>query len=267
MVKKDDTASNASESATDLRGTLFKRLGVAGALVGLLLGVLAFFDYLVSSDEQPEAPIYTAPIPVPPKRDVTQPVKPVESLPEPPKSETSPPEAPSVAVPAKPEASPTSTPSATKIAPKVPTVASPVHPEVKMPPKPEAPRLPSPSVAASSPRSVPATQEATAAPVVHMQPEVRPAAPVRIVEAPMPQPPASPRLFSAYVLKAGVFTDVRRAEELHARLTLNGIPSTLEARVQVGPFKSRDEAVAAQEKLQKLGVDALLLMPPGAKPH
>jgi DedD protein len=76
------------------------------------------------------------------------------------------------------------------------------------------------------------------------------------------QPPAPPRLFSGYALQAGVFSDPHLAEELHAKLTLNGIPSTLETRVQVGPFNSREEAEAARVKMKELGIDAMMLAPP-----
>jgi len=55
---------------------------------------------------------------------------------------------------------------------------------------------------------------------------------------------------------AGVFADPRRAEELHAKLTLEGIPSTIEARVQAGPFKSKEEA-SARIKMKALGIDAV----------
>ena len=72
-------------------------------------------------------------------------------------------------------------------------------------------------------------------------------------------------MFSGYALQAGVFSDPRRAEELNARLILEGIPSTIEARVQVGPFKSRAEAEAAREKMKAMGIDAVLLLPKGAK--
>ena len=78
-------------------------------------------------------------------------------------------------------------------------------------------------------------------------------------------PPAPPRLFSGYAVQAGVFSDAQRAEELRAKLMLNGIPSTMEARVQVGPFQSREEAESAREKLKALGIDGILLSPKGAK--
>lgn len=93
-----------------------------------------------------------------------------------------------------------------------------------------------------------------------------PAAPVRSQPQERIKPvPAPPRLFSGYALQAGVFADPRRAEELHARLTLEGIPSTIEARVQVGPFKNREEAEAARGKLKALGIDTVLLPPRGAQ--
>ena len=62
-----------------------------------------------------------------------------------------------------------------------------------------------------------------------------------------------------------MFADPRRAEELHAKLTLEGIPSTIEARVQAGPFKNKEEAEAARAKMKALGIDAVLLMPKGAR--
>jgi DedD protein len=62
-----------------------------------------------------------------------------------------------------------------------------------------------------------------------------------------------------------VFTSSERAEELHARLNMNGVPSTLETRVQVGPFKTRQEAEAAQAKLKALGIESLLVPPKGGR--
>jgi DedD protein len=49
------------------------------------------------------------------------------------------------------------------------------------------------------------------------------------------------------------------AEELRARLELAGIPTQIEARVQVGPFKTRQEADAAREKLRALGMETGIL--------
>jgi DedD protein len=44
---------------------------------------------------------------------------------------------------------------------------------------------------------------------------------------------------------------------------LSGVPSTLETRVQVGPFRTRQEAEAAQAKLKQLGVETILVPPKG----
>lgn len=84
----------------------------------------------------------------------------------------------------------------------------------------------------------------------------------RPAPAPAPKPQASPpRLFNNFLVQAGVFSNPQKAQELHALLTLNGIPASLETRVKVGPFKNKAEADAAREKLKELGIDSLLLPP------
>ena len=72
---------------------------------------------------------------------------------------------------------------------------------------------------------------------------------------------APARLMTGYVLQAGVFSDTQHAEELHARLIREGYAASIEARVQVGPFKDRKEAEAVRKKLSALGVDSVLLPP------
>jgi DedD protein len=63
----------------------------------------------------------------------------------------------------------------------------------------------------------------------------------------------------AFEVQLGVFTDIDNAKQLQARLAQHGIPSHTETRVQIGPFKSRDEADRAREKLKALGVSAVVL--------
>lgn len=250
-------AASQTDSSADLRGTLIKRLAVAGLLVAVLLAVLAFFDYL-AAPEEPEPTIYTRPVPVPPKKEVTQPVKPATALPETPPGEAEPekpaepPAKPMVpAQPAVPETQAEAKP-APAVRPAAPAVAS-------------APAVQPQAARPASPTPMPETTAApkTAAPS-EIAPTPSPAAKPAEVPA-HPQPPVAPRLFSGYVLQAGVFSNVQRAEELHAKLTLNGIPSTLEARVQVGPFKSKAEADAAREKMQSLGIDPVLIPPKGVR--
>ena len=63
-----------------------------------------------------------------------------------------------------------------------------------------------------------------------------------------------------FVLQMGVFKNVDNAQELLAKLKKSGIPAQIEARVQVGPFKTKAEADEARTKLTALGLDAGLLM-------
>jgi len=244
---------SGEDKASELRSTLMTRLAVAGGLVAVLLGVLAFFDYLASPPEEPEAPVFTQAVPVAPKKEVSQPVTPAENLPEPP--------VPQAAEPA------TETPPATKAESPAPAV---VEAKTDVPEKP--PVAPPPAKAPpSAPKAPPTARlqpvpEASSSPsVVTIEPAQTVAKPsARVLDArpaPVVVPPAAPRLFSGFLLQAGVFSSAQRAEELHAKLTLSGVPSTLETRVQVGPFRTRQEAEAAQAKLRELGVQAILVPP------
>ena len=250
-------------AGSDLRGTLIKRLAVAGVLVGLLLGMLAFFDYLATApDEQDadEARVFTKPVPVAPKKEVSQPLTPAENLPAPPPPE--PVVEPSPAqVPAEPATEPPAKPAAR---PEIKLLAPSTATVTKVPPTPATTTPP-----LRPPRVMP---EETAPPAVGRE-EVAPPAPLkpsaRVVEpkpSPAVAPPSAPRLFSGFVLQAGVFYSPQRAEELHAKLILSGVPSTLETRVQVGPFRTRQEAEAAQAKLKSLGVETILVPPKGGRP-
>ena len=63
-----------------------------------------------------------------------------------------------------------------------------------------------------------------------------------------------------FALQMGVFGNLANAEDLRAKLELHGIPSSIEARVHVGPFRTREEADAARAKLKELGLDPGLLV-------
>lgn len=75
---------------------------------------------------------------------------------------------------------------------------------------------------------------------------------------PRPTEKAAPR---QYVFQMGVFNDVANAQQLNDKLKAGGVPSRIEARVQVGPFKTREEAEAARQKLIELGIQPGILMP------
>lgn len=244
----------------DLKRKLVRRVAFAGLLIVLLLGVLAFIDRLgqPSDDAVVSGPTFTSPVPVP-RKEVSQPVKPAEAP---------------VAEAAKEAAPQTPAAEAPTASPAVPQQVAdiPARPEVAA--QPALPRQDSrgvvaqPASRASRASAAPTPAEGTSAASSQFMPE--PEKPVPQQPEPRALPaervqPAPPRLFSGYAVQAGVFSDAERAEELRAKLTLNGIPSTMEARVQVGPFKTREEAEAARQKLKALGIEGLLLPPKGAK--
>lgn len=254
--------SESEAGAGEIRSKLLARLAVAGVLVAALLGVLAFFDYLATAPDESEEQVFTKPVPVAPRKEVSQPLTPTENLPTPPEPEKleAPAEPPPPLVETHAPAVETKPEAHVENRPKLPSTVETTR----------KPLTPSPAVA-PVPAPVP---EATTAPSNVLPPPraAIPAEPLppkpaaRIVEtrpAPAVTPPVVSRLFSGFVLQAGVFSSVQRAEELHARLTLSGVPSTLETRVQVGPFKTKQEAEAAQAKLKELGVETILVPPKG----
>jgi DedD protein len=257
-------ASNGSNQEGDIKRKLVLRVVFAGFLIAVLLGALAFIDYLgrPSDEAVSTGPTFSSPVPVP-RKEVSQPVKPAEP-------------AAVAEVPKPAPAAEASTAPATPVAPAAavaaPVADTPARPEVAA--QPELPRQdarssPAParaSRAAGGNMSTPAEGTSAASSQFMPEPE-KPAAPAPQESRPLPaeRTPAPPRLFSGFAVQAGVFADAQHAEELRAKLTLNGIPSTMEARVQVGPFKTREEAEAARQKLKALGIDGILLPPKGAK--
>ena len=248
MATEQTKAGEVRSELSDIKRKLAWRMGFAGLMIVALLGGLALFDRLsVTSNEvvEPATPQFTEPVPVP-KKSVTQPVTPAAAEPE------------ESAAPVDRSAPPLEPPPRPEVA------AQPTLPR----PTPSAARPAAPGAPASAARSAAAAKPAEPKPAEPKPPAASapPAAPARAEAAPAPAaavPP--PRLFYGYALQAGVFSDPRRAEDLHAKLTMEGIPSTIEARVQVGPFKTREEAEATRAKMKALGIDALLLLPKGGK--
>lgn len=238
--EKNERSATADDTA-EIKHKLAMRMLFAGVMIVALLGGLALFDYY-SAQPEPEVtppPQFTEPVPVA-KKMVTQPVTPPVAAPEV--------VAPTETKPVEPEA--TSAP-VDKRAPRVDTPPPPV-----VAAQPSVPRKPAAPVRSASPVSTEASAPPTPTPPAPSESAVSPTTPAV---------PTPPRLFSGYALQAGVFADPRRAEELQARLVEAGIPATIEARVQVGPFKTRAEANAARAKLNALGIESVLLPPKGAK--
>jgi DedD protein len=145
------------------------------------------------------------------------------------------------------------------------TSPAPVTAKLTLPPKPEPVAEPETKpiapVAEAKPEATP-MPERTAAPAVP-QPRVL-SAPVAPPHAAPHRAPASRPVTQAierrYALQMGVFSNMANAEDLRAKLVANGIPATIEARVHVGPFRTRQEVDAARAKLKELGLDDGLLI-------
>ncbi len=240
MTDNNETTAGG-DNAAELRGTLVRRLAVAGVLVAILLAVLAFFDHLASAPDETEAPVFTEPVPVAPRKEVSQPLTPTENLLEPPAGDSP----PAAEAPPPPEVE------------SKPTVAGGAeaksehagHRPVGAPATPAVP---------PAPRLAPVVRPA---PVAEESAPPQPLAPTPPAAAAPAKAPVGGRLFSGFVLQAGVFSSPQLAEELRAKLTLSGVPSSVETRVQVGPFRTRQEAEAAQARLKELGIQTILVAP------
>ncbi|MBK9703966.1 MAG: SPOR domain-containing protein [Betaproteobacteria bacterium] len=66
-----------------------------------------------------------------------------------------------------------------------------------------------------------------------------------------------------HFVQLGSLLPPANAETLRARLQEQGLPTLLETRVRVGPFVTRDEALAAEARLRELGFAADAPAAPG----
>lgn len=242
-----------------LRKRLLGRIAVAAVIIVGLLGSLAMFDALYAPN--PPAKIAQAPaLPSPPPAAVVPAATPTEEAKpgEPAANESAPTAA------AEPATAGTTPAAAPDTAPTVVAKATPEQtssvgapPLVPLPPE--------------KPLTKPATGRQAmirpTEPVLQLPPPMasRPDPQREIARAPLGgqrNAPASRPLTQSvqtssrqFALQLGVFNNLANAEELRAKLELQGIPSTIEARVQVGPFKTREEIESARQKLRALGMD------------
>lgn len=248
-------AAGAAVENPDLRRQLIKRLTVAGGLVALLLALLALFDHLSQPVEEVEVSEFTEAVPVAPKKVLTQPVS------------APPEEATEAAETVVEEAAPPPPPAIAATPEHVPEEAA----ASAASPKPAGKKAATPAVVPEGTFAPPIVADLPAREQTRAQLPARAHSqgaaangPARVPE--LTPPPARPsRQVDGFLLQAGVFASAERAEELHAKLTLSGIPTQIETRVQVGPFRTRQEALAAQAKLKALGIDSLLVMPKGSR--
>ncbi|HEX5126069.1 MAG TPA: SPOR domain-containing protein [Rhodocyclaceae bacterium] len=227
----DSPRSNGSENAKGIRRQLIARGAVAVALIVALLAALALFQRNQSSEPSEPAPV---------AKTIT-PIGPSLSSPSPADSQS-----PSLADAAT---------DAVKQSSDAPEVSGTALSDTSSPPA-EPEESAEPTVA---PSPVKKTRPTSKAPhlVVEQSAAKTPPQVAKPVPAPAAQPasrPETPPNSAGYVVQLGVFSNTANAEELRTRLTENGIPSHLETRVQLGPFNTRQEALAAQDRLRKLGM-------------
>jgi DedD protein len=286
MTSNESQDSNTTPGGLDdpsqIKRKLAWRMGIAGMMIVALLGGLELFDYLAAGleDTEPPPPRFTEPVPVP-KKSVAEASGPVTLAPLEEEKEE---EEEEKEIPSVPESSEAPAGAITASPPADPTPP----PEVLAAPETPAGPVKS-SAGASTPSARPSSRPAPArpsAPAARTEQKgsppglaaSRPEAPKadridradRVAMTPMPISPRQPPLFSrlpasGYTFQSGVFADTQRAEDVHARLVLEGIPATLETRVVVGPFKNRNEAEAARVRMQALGIDVLPIPKSGKK--
>jgi DedD protein len=223
-------------------------MGLAGLMVLALLGVLALFDHANAPDDSLTGQQFTEPVPVR-KNEPVQPLMaaetplaaPVDELavssePAAPESASEVASAPGTESPAKKKyAGGTHTRPLSKA-----SDGAGDEPGAR----PATPAPPPPQVAATPALPPPARRPS--------ENSASMATPPPLVETP---PAVAVRLVSGFIVQSGLFSDLALAEEWQARLAQEGIPSMIEARLQIGPFKSRSEAEAARRQIKKLGID------------
>lgn len=251
MAENPDTSTQDPHDADEaLKKRLLSRIAFAGVLVVALLGGLAVFDALYGPPQQTTPP--TEPIG---EKAAEAPEQKPEAPTEEKAAEAPADKAAELAQAEKPEEQPEEAKPAVPAAPERTTGA------VLPPPKPirpltvpATPRLaivkPAAPMVAAPQKPEPAKEIAKTAPPSSAIAEHAPAS------RPLSQAAERSRQF---VVQMGVFYNVANAEELRAKLELAGIPAQIEARVQVGPFKTRQEADLAREKLRALGMETGIL--------
>lgn len=234
-----------------LRQRLLRRIGLAGVLIVALVASLAMFDAVfvhtpnhenqdpssVTLNTEPE-PVAATPAVESPEPAPAEPVADTAAAAEPMAAVAEAPQTP--AAEPRPETPPASAAAGSK---------SEIKPITRPAPRPES-------------RPVPVVPEGTATPTLPQppQPVAKPIVPVAPV-APVVRPTRPLAPGQGYLVQMGVFSNIANAEELKGRLDKAGIPAHIEARVQVGPFRSKVEAEAAQKKLAQMGLSGLLLSP------
>lgn len=120
----------------------------------------------------------------------------------------------------------------------------------------------SPSTEAASEQPEPPASEPVPTPPKPTPP--KPVASKPAAAKPAPQASAKPAATSKFVVQLAALKDAARAGELKKRAASAGLPAYTDragelTRVRVGPFGSREEAVAAAVKLAEIGLTGQVL--------
>jgi DedD protein len=224
-----------------LKHSLRQRVTIALILIGAVLAALAVVEWLSRLEtrrppERPSRPIVSAP----PAAPAPKPAAPeVEAKPE------------VIAVESgQTEATPATDPGGEG----VPEASGGL---VKKPPPPAAPSPARVSSGATPGSATPTpTPAARTAPPAAVSP---PPASSRPNAAPVPAaaPVAAPA--AGFVVQLGVFDSPENAEALRAKLSLSGIQTHTETRLQMGPFKTKAEAERAAASVKALGVKGVIV--------
>jgi DedD protein len=246
-----------------------RRLAIALTLIAVAIAGLALLDRYNASLRKPEIPPaplepralpgelpMQAPVPAPAPSTPTQPQPPSQQAeqrpPSPPpptvSNEALPPNEPARAVPKAATEVPEGTETPAKRGPAAAPREKQAQGKVEgakgtaapVPPKagePQAPKPAEPQTAKSAEPQVPKSVEPPA------QKAVEPQAP------------------KGFAVQVGVFSTAERARALQAKLSAQGIPSSIQTRVVVGPFNDRAEADAVIKHLKELGLEGVAVAP------
>jgi DedD protein len=223
--------TSRKEASKDERRSLLVRAAVAVAIVAVMLIGLSLWDRSRHQEQEETAPTATPPVPASGVHSIGS-----TSAPKP--------------EPETVESAPVETAQSAPVASESDVVEETRGTET----------LPSEGKAAQTPREAAPAPHAAASAPAHAEAQktepAHPETPPKLVLQTETVPPGDrPPAGKAFALQVGVFSNAANAEDLRAKLVLAGIPAQIETRVQVGPFKSRQEVAAAEAKLKAMGME------------
>lgn len=250
MAEMNESSPNTAVPVDEdqLRQRLLRRIGLAGVVIVALISSLAIFDAVfVDPPAPPPVAVEAAPVAVNPDPLPAMPAEPAEPIAATPTVE----EKVAEAAP-PPEAAKETPPPAAK--PPANAIKEITKPAPRSEGKPAPVAAPERTAAPSLPPPPPVREPLVSKPVI-----AQPANPRPVATAPIRPLTGADEASRRYLVQMGVFSNVANAEELKARLDKAGIPTQIEARVQVGPFANKAEAEAAQRKMAAMGLNGLLV--------